>query len=79
MVDDSQSEMMAVRWKIFELRVQIAETSQRAIPPCLRGVDKTWAYGLPPEKRKIYINIRNIKMKIRNEISKRKNLSKELE
>ena len=36
MVDDREGEMMAVRWKIFELKAQIPETSQRAIPPCSR-------------------------------------------
>ena len=34
MVDDRESEVMAIRWKIFELRAQIPETSQLAISPC---------------------------------------------
>ena len=46
MVDDRESEMMAVRWKIFELRVQIPETSQRAIPPCPSCFAKLITCGL---------------------------------
>ena len=46
MVDDRESEMMAVRWKIFELRAQIPETSQHAIPPCPSCFAKLITCGL---------------------------------
>ena len=46
MVDDREGEMMAVRRKIFELRAQIPETSQCAIPPCSSCFAKLITCGL---------------------------------
>ena len=33
-VDDRETEMMEVRWKLFEFRAQIPESQQRNIQPC---------------------------------------------
>ena len=33
-IDDRETDMMAVRWKMFEIKYQIPEESQRRIEPC---------------------------------------------
>ena len=33
-VDDKETEMMAVRWKIFRFHAQIPQQQQKEIPPC---------------------------------------------
>ena len=36
MLDDRETEMMAVRWRVFGLHPQIPESEQRNITPCGR-------------------------------------------
>ena len=43
-VDDQETEIMDIRWKVFEFKYQIPETEQKRVPPCVRCFSKLALY-----------------------------------